>query len=167
MIKKFEFYHGAFLTRLIHSSGNPVAILPFPTSSNASYILNNSTGIYIKHSLKRLTPWRFTMKKEHWVEILQMKSRLHEIFLVLVCGDDGIVALDSSELEKILDKPHKFVEWISVARNRRKEYVIKGSGGELDYKVSKHDFSRKILEVRIKAKRELKVNVSARASLVN
>ena len=52
MIKEFEFYHGVVLSRLIHS-GSSITIKTHKTDSNASYILNNSIGLYIKHSKKK------------------------------------------------------------------------------------------------------------------
>ena len=171
MIKNFEFYHGTVFTKLIHHSEKPISISRFMTSSNASYILNGSTGVYIKHSHKRLTPWHFTLSKTHQDEIFQMRGQLQEVFLLLVCGEDGIVALSYDELKEVLDEIYKPTEWISVARNKRKEYTVKGSDGVLSYKVSKHDFPRKIIESTDKAiqiiKQETKHNYSADALTIN
>ena len=147
MIKKFEFYHGAVLTKLIHEAEQSIIIEPYPSPSNASYILNKSTGIFIKHSVKRMPPWRFSFAKEHQDEILEMKNRLGEVFLLLVCGEDGIVTLSFMELKKILNETHEPVEWISATRNRNTEYAIKGSDGYLNYKISKNDFPKKIFQI--------------------
>lgn len=144
MIKEFEFYHGVVFTKLIHGSKNNISIKSYPSNSNASYILNEQIGIYIKHSAKRLTPWRFSFQKEHQNEILDMKKTLGKIFIVLVCGEDGIVTLSYEELKKILDDNHGDIEWISAARNRNQEYSINGSDGGLGRKVGKSDFPKKI-----------------------
>lgn len=153
MIKEFEFYHGVVFTRLIHQ-GQSISIKPFPTEGNASYVLNEYIGIYIKHSTKRLSPWRFSFQKEHQDEILQMKSQLSDVFLILVCGEDGVVTLNYDELKKILDESHDEVEWISATRNRNQEYRIKGSDGMLSYKVGKSDFPKKIFDF-IQQRREI------------
>jgi hypothetical protein len=147
MIKEFEFYHGTIFTRLVHNYGVPVTIKPFPTSSNSSYILNEIIGLYIKYSSKRMSPWRFSMQKLHQDEILQMKKQLKEVFILLVCGEDGIVTLGFDELKQILDHAHGKVEWISATRNPRKEYTIKGSDGKLSKKIGKADFPKKIVEL--------------------
>lgn len=144
MIKEFEFYHGVIFTKLIHESNSRILIEPFPTESNASYIINSKVGIYIKHSTKRLTPWRFSLSKIHQDEILQMKDKLEEVFLLLVCGEDGVVVLSFNELKRILDEVHGEVEWISATRTPRKEYAVKGSDGSLGKKVGKNEFPRKI-----------------------
>jgi hypothetical protein len=146
MTKEFEFYHGAVFTKLIHSYEGCSTLKPFPSSSNASYIYNDNIGIYIKHSAKRMPPWRFSLNKIHQDEILQMKNQLIEVFLVLVCGDDGIVTLSFAELKKILNDSHEEVEWISAYRPPNKEYTVKGSDGDLGRKVGKSDFPRKILK---------------------
>jgi hypothetical protein len=144
MIKDFEFYHGAVFTKLIQYCDKPLNISSFPTSTNASYIINDSVGIYIKHSSKRMSPWSFTLKKAHQEEIYQMKNLLKEVFLVMVCGEDGIIALNFQELKKILDEEHGQVEWIRASRNKRKEYSVNGSDGGLNYKISKNEFPGKL-----------------------
>jgi len=146
MLREFEFYHGVVLSRLVHSN-IPVQIHPFSTESNASYILNESIGLYIKHSTKRMTPWRFSFQKKHQNEIQEMEKRLDDVFLILVCGDDGIVTLSYNELKKILDKQHDEVEWISILRRPREKYTVTGSDGKLRYKIGENEFPDKILNV--------------------
>jgi hypothetical protein len=146
MIKEFEFYHGVVFSKLIHGSEKEILIKQYPTESNASYVLNNDIGLYIKHSTKRMSPWRFSLQKIHQDEILEMKNKLREVFIILVCGEDGLVTLSFDELKKILNDVHGDVEWISATRNPRKEYTVKGSDGSLGRKVGKSDFPKKILE---------------------
>lgn len=151
MIKEFEFYHGVVFTKLIHSI-KEVLIIPFPTDGNSSYILNEKIGLYIKYSAKRMSPWRFSMQKDHQDELLAMKNQLKEVFLLLVCGKDGIVTLSFDEVKQILNDAHGNVEWISASRNPRKEYTIKGSDGKLSRKVGKTDFPSKIVTYTLEKK---------------
>ncbi|MBE7172495.1 MAG: hypothetical protein INR73_18055 [Williamsia sp.] len=145
MIKEFDFYHGVVFSRLIHESKTPLYIACFTTSSNASYVLNDKVGLYIKHSTKRMSPWRFSMLKKHQAEIEKMKLSMDDVFILLVCGEDGVVCLNYEELKIILNDCLDEVEWISAARVPNKEYSVKGSDGTLGHKIGKNSFPRNIL----------------------
>lgn len=147
MIKEFEFFHGLVFARILHGTQRPLSIKPFPSGSNAAYVVNEKIGIYIKYSGKRMTPWRFTFKKEHQQEIELMRQGLKEVFLLLVCNDDGVVCLNYSELKQILDDQHDAIEWISATRHKREMYAVKGSNGELGFKIGPNDFPEKIFDV--------------------
>lgn len=147
MIKEFEFFHGLVFARILHGTQRPLSIRSFKTDSNASYIVNDKIGLYIKYSSKRMTPWRFTFKREHQEEIELIKKDLKEVFLILVCNDDGIVCLSHSELKQILDDQIDDIEWISATRNKHEMYAVKGSNGELGFKIGPNDFPEKIFDV--------------------
>jgi hypothetical protein len=144
MIKAFEFYHGLVFARILHGTQCPISIRPFHSVSNASYVVNDAIGIYIKYSTKRMTPWRFTFLKEHQAEIDLLKTNFKNVFLVLVCNDDGVVCLDYLELKQILDNQLDPIEWISATRHKRQMYAVKGSNGKLDFKIGQNDFPEKI-----------------------
>lgn len=144
MLKDFEFYHGVVFTKILHNIQKPVCIRSYKMSDNASYVINDKTGIYIKHSSKRLSPWSFSFHKRHQEKILEIKKNIGEVFLLLVCHKDGIVVLSFNELKRILDDTHEEVEWISVVRGKREMYAIKGSNGELEFKVGRNDFPNKL-----------------------
>ena len=101
MTNEFEFYHGLVFTKLIHNSREAVSIRLYSRDSNSSYILNDNIGLYIKYSTKRLSPWHFSFQKINQDEIHQLKDQLGHVFLILVCGEDGIVSLSFEELKKI------------------------------------------------------------------
>lgn len=143
MSKEFELYHRLALSKLIHFN-KLVSIKLYPTQSNSSYILDDGIGLFIKYSTKRMSPWRFSFLKEHQDEIEIMKSGLDKVFILLVCGVDGIVCLEYGELKKILDENHEMVEWISASRKPREQYVIKGTDGKLKFRVGQGDFPAKI-----------------------
>ncbi len=146
MIKEFEFYHGVIFARIIHAAQREISFKLFPTSDNASYVIDNKVGIYIKYSEKRLSPWRFSFQKRHQEEILEMKNKIGEVFLLLVCHDDGIVVLSFNEIRQILNEIYEDTEWISAARGKRQMYTIKGSDGKLEFKIGHNDFPTKVLE---------------------
>jgi|SRR5579872_4366538 len=144
MINEFEFFHGLVFARIVHGTQRALLIRPFQSVSNASYVVNDSIGIYIKYSSKRMTPWRFTFRREHQEEIDLMKTRLSRVFLLLVCNDDGVVCLDYSELKVILDEQVSPIEWISATRHKRQMYAVKGSNGALGFKIGQNDFPEKM-----------------------
>jgi hypothetical protein len=144
MIRDFEFYHGLVFARILHGTQRPLFLRPFQSASNASYVLNDTIGIYIKYSSKRMTPWKFTFMKEHQEEIDLLKSNFEKVFLVLVCSDDGVVCLSYAELKQILDNQHDPIEWISAKRHKREMYSVKGSNGELDFKIGQGEFPGKL-----------------------
>ncbi len=149
MIKEFEFYHGLVFARILHSLQRPLSVEPYPSRSNASYVINGGIGLYIKYSSKRMTPWRFSFKKEHQDEIAQMQATHGAVFLVLVCNDDGIVCLSYKELKQILDERHDPVEWVSATRHPREMYAVKGSNGALEFKIGASEFPAKLFATAI------------------
>lgn len=150
MIKEFEFFHGAVFARIVHGTKNAISIKPFPSITNASYVINDDIGIYIKHSRGRMTPWRFTFAKEHQQEIELMKKCFKNVFLLLVCSDDGIVCLEYFELKQILDNQHNSIEWISATRHKGEMYSVKGSDGKLGFKIGPSDFPEKLFNAEVK-----------------
>lgn len=141
MIKEFEFFHGAALVSLVHNK-KIYSIVTYPSAYNASYVINDGVGIYIKYSKKRLSPWRFTFLKEHQDEILEMKKKYEKVYILLVCNDDGIACLDFTQLKLVLDHFHEEAEWIAVYRQKGEKYLIKGSDGQLKFKIGVNDFSK-------------------------
>ena len=148
MLKEFEFFHGVVFARILHRISEPINITTYPTSDNSSYILNNTIGLYIKYSSKRMSPWRFTFLKEHQDEILDMKTKLVDVFTLLICNDDGVAFLDFNELKQVLNQEHNPLEWISVARGPREKYEVKGQDGKLRLKIGNCDFPLKLFKYR-------------------
>lgn len=146
MTKEFEHYHGVVFTRLLHKSPIPLTLEVYPSKSNASYVINNRVGLFIKHSASRVAKWNFTFAKEHQDEIAEMKRRFGQVFIALVCNDDGVVLLDFVELKKVLDDNHGDSEWVKITRPKRHQYSVSGSDGKLDMKVSQKCCAEKIIE---------------------
>lgn len=146
MIKDFELYHGAVLSRIVHFHNQENALRRFHEDNNASYVINKTTGIYVKFSKKRMSPWMFTFKHIHIREILEMQCDLENVFIVLVCGMDGFACLSFQELKSVLDESHEEVEWVSVSRGAREMYSVKGRDGKLTFKIGKNEFPAKIFQ---------------------
>ena len=144
MSAEFEFFHGSVLAGILHATQQTMTVAPYSASDNASYVINGTKGIYIKYSTKRLSPWRFSFQKRHHETILQMKCDLENVFVVLVCNDDGAVVLSFEEFQRVAKGDSGAGQWISAARNRGQMYLIKGSDGKLALKIGKDEFAKKI-----------------------
>ena len=144
-INEYEFYNGVVLNGLLNS-GKSIKIADFPTTSKNSFMLNeNKVGIYIKHSRKVISPWRFTFLKEHQEEFKVMTELCENAFLILVCNKDGIVCINNKTLKTLLDDDHQDTEWISASRLARESYEIKGSDGKLKFKINLNDFPKHVI----------------------
>jgi len=144
MIGEFEFFHGAVFARILHSTQQKVSIAPYSEADNAAYVTNDNRGIYIKYSAKRLSPWRFSFQKRHHATIAEMKQNIGEVFIVLVCNDDGAVVLSFDEFQQVSKSAGGAAEWLSATRNRRQMYLVKGPEVRLTCKVGKDDYATKI-----------------------
>ena len=103
-INEYEFANGVVLNGLL-KSGKSIKITEFPTTSKNSFRLNdNKVGIYIKHSKKVISPWRFTFLKEHQEEFKAMGELCDNVFLILVCGKDGIASIKNNILKKVFSQ---------------------------------------------------------------
>jgi len=153
LIREFELYHGAALSRLIHAQDNLV-IERYPgLGGNAAYVINKRVGLYVKHSTNRMSPWTFTFLQNHQDEIFEMKSVLENVFVAMVCNDDGIVCLDYSELKNVLDDDHSLAEWIRISRRPREKYTVTGSDGKLRTKIGENEYPFKVVEAATNALR--------------
>jgi hypothetical protein len=144
MIHEYEFFHGAALLGLIGSSREPIQVLSVSGFENSAYTLNGRVGIYIKYSKKRLSPWTFTFTQKHQNTILKLYESYGEVFIFLVCHDDGVVGFNFADLRNVLDDEFMGVEWIRVSRTKRKMYQVSGSDGKLSFRVGREDYISKV-----------------------
>ena len=142
MISETEKYHGFVFSRIIRKT-NKVTISRFTSNSNSSFVIEG-TGIFIKYSTKRMSPWNFTFLKEHQEEIKEMHDSLGHVVVALVCGDDGIASLSYTEIKQVLDDEVLPVERIGIRRSPRGKYKIGGSDGKLNYSIGDNEFPDKL-----------------------
>ena len=93
MINEFKQYHGSVFAELIDESIVPITLFRPDLSNNAIYILNAKIGLYVKHSTKRISPWRFTFHSEHLDELWKLDESVEKLFLVLVFKSFFLVIL--------------------------------------------------------------------------
>jgi hypothetical protein len=98
-------------------------------------VINGKFGIFIKHSAKRMTPWRFTFTIDQASDLLDLETRLTQSFTVFVCGDDGLVTLSMATLHEIVSFQESEHAWVRIDRKPRTQYSVSGNRADLTYKV--------------------------------
>ncbi|ERI13742.1 hypothetical protein O206_23395 [Ochrobactrum sp. EGD-AQ16] len=135
MIPEYRLFHGAAICALIDQSPFELAITHLGADGRLGfYILNQRIGIYIKHSTARLTPWQFSFSGQNIHQFRELRSRCISTFVVLVCGWNGIVCLDESELKTVASTDDNEQPWIRVTRRPRGMFGVSGDLGSLKAK---------------------------------
>ena len=136
MLDEYEFYQGAVLRQLVVGSLSSITITPFVREGRISaFILNGRIGVHIKHSSKRMSPWRFSFTIEQAADLLDLEARFPTSFAVFVCETDGLVTLGLGELHDIVSFQETEHAWVRIDRPPRSQYGISGNKAELRRKV--------------------------------
>jgi hypothetical protein len=136
MLDEYEFYQGAVLQQLVVGSENSLTFRPFAREGRiTAFVVNGRVGLYIKHSSKRMSPWRFTFSIEQAADLLDLEAKLPDSYVVFVCETDGLVTLPFAELHEIVDFHQTDNAWVSVSRPPRAQYAVAGNKDELNRKV--------------------------------
>lgn len=137
MIGESSRYYGAVLAYLVDQLDGVLSIQRAFPDAAGFYVVNEKMPIYVKYSTSRRGPWTFNFQPDH----LRRCSKLLDIFgqciVAFVCGGDGIVALDMTELGSVISTDLGQQNAVSIRRKLNHMYSIKGSCGELDRKLSR------------------------------
>src|SRR4051812_46590420 len=140
MLDDYEFYQGVVLRQLVveNDYSLSVSFRPFVREGRINaFVMNGRVGLYIKHSSKRMSPWRFTFTIEQAADLLDLEAKFSDSYVVFVCETDGLVTLPCSQLHDIVDFHQTNNAWVSVSRPPRAQYAIAGNKDELDRKVAR------------------------------
>lgn len=129
---EYEFYHGVVLHKLCSVMPNGVSFEAFDFSGRLdTFRIDGKVAIHIKHSTARITPWNFTFNSDALRELIEVRKRLQDVFVVLVCGDDGVVTLSLSDFVSVSEMRPGGAVPLRVSRDRNTMYRITGNLGEL------------------------------------
>jgi hypothetical protein len=143
MLSKISFFHGSALIQILNHACYK-SVIKY-REIGGSYLINNSIKIYIKYSQEKLPPWRFTFSKEHILETISMHNEGGNLYIVLVCNEDGICCLNWKEFETIISVENRvFPKWIAATRRKNEKYTIWGRDGKLKHKIGNSDFPEKL-----------------------
>lgn len=131
MISESERYQGAALRQIVVSAGRPVSIGAAETSGRIDSFSIERTAFQIKYSTKRLSPWSFSFTADQLFEIAALARTFDSVWMILVCGVDGVVCLRTREFLSITEPRPGGVCSIRVYRNKNTMYRVAGNAREL------------------------------------
>jgi hypothetical protein len=132
MIGEFEKYHGSAIRDLIVGFKDPILIQSSDDIGRVNtYIVNERLGVHIKHSACRLAPWQFTYGEDTLAEIHRLRERSKSVWLIHVCGHDGLVALTYDEFITINSLDADRTRFVRIDRGRNTMYRVNGTDGKL------------------------------------
>jgi hypothetical protein len=138
MLDDYEFYQGVVLRHLAIETDYSVSFRPFVREGRINaFVVNGRVGVYMKHSSKRMSQWRFSFNIEQAADLLDLEHKFTDSFVVFVCGTDGLVTLSFADLHTIVSFQESENAWVSISRPPRTQYEIAGNRGELGNKVSR------------------------------
>ena len=83
---------------------------------------------------------------EHMVEIASLCNQNKNLFVVLICNDDGVCCLSYEELAQVIFFGNiGQSKFIRVSRSPREKYAVSGSDGKLKHKIGDSEFPGKVL----------------------
>jgi hypothetical protein len=137
MSDEYEFYQGVVLRQLVVNSELSLIMRPFLREGRINaFIINGKVGVFIKHSSKRMTPWRFTFTLEQAADLLDLEGVCFDSFVVFVCGEDGLVTIDVGALHQIVTFDEREHAWVRIERPPRAQYTVSGNRATLPNKIA-------------------------------
>ena len=137
MITELERYHGVVLRQLLTQAGRTLSLGVAETNGRVDSYVVEGVGVHVKHSSKRLSPWQFTYLPENIVELHDLRRRYGSVWIMLVCGVDGVVCLSLAELEAVLQTTGTGGATIRVSRNRSAMYRVNSGSVSLSRAVAR------------------------------
>lgn len=134
-IKKQEFYEGAALHQVTSGAGS-IGILHDPPF----FVLNERLCVMFKYCTKGRSPWNFTFGS-HEQRSVKLRASTSEVVIGLICGDDGVAAIDSEEFFQIASIRDCSIR-IACYRRHGEHYEITGPDGSLLGKIAPSRWKR-------------------------
>lgn len=141
-IHKKDFMHGAALVAIADAEG--FTALNKLGTKYGHYVVNHDRHIFIKYTLGDGPEFLFNFSDSDKLE-LTVSAQVARAFAVLVCNDEAIVALPTTELTKLIDLHKPTGEQVRIVAEPGKQLWISGPQGELTHAVARTDFPANVL----------------------
>jgi hypothetical protein len=132
---EFERYYATVFTSLFEEVSD-VRIKKI-SDNDSAYILNDSLGLYIKHSTARISPWSYSFRTNDFAVIDQMGIDTREIAFGLVCGFQGVCLISSDDLRVAGGFFQGDPLRVTVRTMRGGSWKVSGTAGDLSTTRSK------------------------------
>jgi hypothetical protein len=132
---KQDFYEGAALHGLARS-GKLNAIRHIPPF----FSLNGAFSVLLKYSTRGRSPWGFTFTPDEQ-EALAREAALTNTYVGLVCGSDGVTAINF-ETYALIARPKTTPIRVSCFRAYGEHYEVRGPDGVLPRKIAPSAWQR-------------------------
>lgn len=149
MISELDRYQGVVLRQILVAHRDAVRVGVADFSGRIDAFRVERAAFQIKHSSKRLSPWRFTYLPENFVELGELRRAFDPVWVFLVCGQDGIAGISLDELTSVTQATERGAAWLRVSRSRNSMFHVRGARGELPRAVPRgvHDFLAKVCDL--------------------
>lgn len=127
-IRKQEFYEGAAL-HLLARTGQVRTLKYDPPF----FYFNNEYSVMLKYSTRGRSPWTFTFTPLEQEQLLAVSPKFRAS-VGLICGADGVVALDYTSFCTIASKRSSALH-VACYRDHGAHYEVRGPDGTLSKKV--------------------------------
>lgn len=131
-----DFYYGAALAQI---AAYPVlSHVHSVAEKDGYYQINGDKRVLIKYANADGGTWRFTVRADDLSPLRDDGD--HQIWFVLVCGEETICLLNAFELETIVDVQSPGSQWISVTSRNGRSMKVAGSLGPLKHRIRHNAF---------------------------
>jgi hypothetical protein len=137
MIPDHGRYYGCVFAQLIDDMSSPIRISKPEGAGHGFYLIDERILLYIKFSRNRKGPWTFNFMRDHRNSLEMLVGKFDGCVIALVCGKDGIVALDYVQLRDVLDEEVGEQSAVIVRRKLRHMYSVSGTSGRLPRKIAR------------------------------
>jgi len=137
MLPDYSRYYGSVLTHIVDHCLSPITVARLNPGTQGYYVLGGKVPLHIKFSRSRKGPWAFTFHRDHQIQYQKIADEYGDCILALVCGKDGIAALNFAQVREVLDDHFEEQEGISVRRKLNHMYSVGGTNGRLSNKVAR------------------------------
>jgi len=148
MISERDKYYGIVLRHLTRHDG--LFNIQEVGDKAGHFCLNENAFLLVKYSSADSSPWRFTFRPDDIRTLIddQNEGRLFGgSYVCLVCGFKSLCALREDEWSTLLDLGARSrQQTVSVRKNRRSSFEVKGASGSLDHKIPASRFPSLVFE---------------------
>jgi hypothetical protein len=142
-IQEKDLFHGAALTQIVEHKS--FKALNRATTKYGHYLVNTDRHVFVKYRKPNKSPWQHTFSDDEVAAIAAEIEKGHAVFLCLVCGNTTICALNTSEIQTLLNvNASSGQQWIRVDIPKGGSCRVSGSNGDLERTVPHNSFPKKV-----------------------